>query len=95
MWKPGHCEETKQGIFIIFKIFLISINNYINKFDIFYNTKIIYVIIYAQLKKRAKKYENSEMLRTQSNILDEVFWENNYRWLSTVKYFCKKLYIKY
>ena len=55
MWKPGHCEETKQGIFIIFKIFLISINNYINKFDIFYNTKIIYVIIYAQLKKRAKK----------------------------------------
>lgn len=32
-----------------------SINNYINKFNAFYNTKIIYGIIYAQLKKRAEK----------------------------------------
>ena len=55
MWKPGHCEKTKQGIFIISKIFLISINNYIKKFDAIYNTKIIYRIIYAQLKKRANK----------------------------------------
>ena len=77
MRKPGHCEETKQGIFIISKIFLISINNYIKKFDAIYNTKIIYRIIYAQLKKRANKQENSEMLRTLSNILDEAFWENN------------------
>ena len=55
MLKPGHCKEIKPGTFFISKIFLISINNYIHKFNAFYNTKIIYGIIYAQLKKRAEK----------------------------------------
>ena len=54
MRKPGHCKEIKPGTFFISKIFSISINNYINKFNAFYNTKIIYGIIYAQLKKELR-----------------------------------------
>ena len=55
MLKTGHCKEIKPGTFFISKIFLISINNYINKWDAFYNTKIICGIIHAQLEKRAEK----------------------------------------